>query len=171
MRKFILSAILAMVAITFAHGQGKGYKGMVDAGWILVSEKVAFQATTIHGWQFNPYLFVGGGAGVNYYSNKKSGGDGASGVLIPVFADVRGYVIPKKISPYGEVKIGASIPITDWFSTSPYVAPALGCRFGLSSDWAIDVAVEYVLQKKMRNTVGNGEISNGGLCLKLGVEF
>ena len=63
-----------MLAGTATAQINKGYKGMVNAGWILLSEDVSFEALTIHGYQFNPHLFVGGGAGINYYS---SGSDDA----------------------------------------------------------------------------------------------
>lgn len=171
MRKYILSVILLMITVTAIHAQKKGYKGMIDVSWGVVSEKIGFQATTTHGWQFNPHLFVGGGAGVNYYKNDPNEGYDVSCVLIPVFADVRGYFTKKKISPYGEAKIGALLPITDWCTTSPYFAPALGCKFGFSSQWAIDIAVEYVLQKKMEQTGFYSNIDTGGLFVRLGVEF
>ena len=54
-----------MLAGTATAQINKGYKGMVNAGWILLSEDVSFEALTIHGYQFNPHLFVGGGAGIN----------------------------------------------------------------------------------------------------------
>ena len=45
-----------MLAGTATAQINKGYKGMVNAGWILLSEDVSFEALTIHGYQFNPHL-------------------------------------------------------------------------------------------------------------------
>lgn len=67
-------AALLMSSLTINAQNNRGYKGMFNAGWILLSEDVGFEALTIHGYQINPHLFVGGGAGINYYS---SGSDDA----------------------------------------------------------------------------------------------
>ncbi|WP_455496690.1 hypothetical protein [Coprobacter sp.] len=42
-------------------------------------------ASCSHGYQFNPYFFLGSGVGVNYHF------DGST-VFIPIYADVRGYL-------------------------------------------------------------------------------
>ncbi len=53
-------AALLMSNLTINAQNNRGYKGMFNAGWILLSEDVSFEALTIHGYQINPHLFVGG---------------------------------------------------------------------------------------------------------------
>ena len=169
MRKYILFAILMAIMIPTIQAQEKGYKGMVNAGWIPTSESTSFEALTIHGYQYNHYLFVGGGAGINYYSSSSINDEG---VFIPIFADVRGYLLKGKISPYAEAKIGGLIPVTDG-GAGVYFAPEAGCKFGFSSKFALNIAVEYILlqEKTGNNSYNSFYVSTGGLCVKIGVEF
>ena len=161
---------ILMLAGTATAQINKGYKGMVNAGLILLSEDVSFEALTIHGYQFNPHLFVGGGAGINYYS---SGSDDAG--YIPIFADIRGYLLKGRISPYGEAKIGGQVTFNGNGTSGLYFAPEIGCSFATSKRFAIDVAVEYILHRDQNIApTASGRICNidaGGLCLKLGIEF
>lgn len=161
-----------MLAGTVSAQNGRGYKGMVNAGWILLAEDVSFEALTIHGYQFNPHLFVGGGAGINFYSSPSGPNISHEGGFIPIFADIRGYLLKGKISPYGDAKLGVLMPY-DEGGTSVYFAPEIGCKFSTSSRFALNVAVEYILQQ---DKFGNNPhhdffVRAGGLCLKLGIEF
>lgn len=163
-------AILLMSCLSVNAQNNRGYKGMVNAGWILLSEDVSFEALTIHGYQFNPHLFVGAGAGINYYS---SGSDDAG--YIPIFADVRGYLLKGKIKPYAEAKIGGQFTYNDNGTSGIYFAPEIGCAFFTSKRFAIDIAIEYILHRDQNIApMASGRICNidaGGLCLKLGIEF
>lgn len=83
----------------------KGYKGMFDIGYglgvgdIEGTNRVGF--TTIHGYQFNPYVFTGVGIGLNYYHE-------AEGINIPIFANVRATMPIKKVAPFFDFRIGYS---------------------------------------------------------------
>lgn len=170
--KRLLSTAFAvlMLAGTVTAQNSRGYKGMVNAGWILLAEDVSFEALTIHGYQFNPHLFVGGGAGIDYYS---SGSDDAG--YIPIFADVRSYLLKGRISPYGEAKIGGQVTFNGNGTSGLYFAPEIGCSFATSKRFAIDVAVEYILHRDQNIApITSGRTCNidtGGMCLKLGIEF
>ena len=171
MKKIIFSIILMVIIIPTIQAQEKGYKGMFNAGWILLSENTSFEVLTVHGYQFNPYLFVGAGAGVNYYCTS----DGDDAGYIPIFVDVRGYLLKGKISPYAEAKIGGQINYNENGTTGIYFAPEIGCKFALSSKFAFNIACEYILHRE-QNIAGiySGRacyIDTGGLCLKVGVEF
>ena len=160
-----------MVPRVSAQNQ-KGYKGTVNAGWIFLSAPKSFEALTIHGYQFNPYLFLGAGAGVNYYLTNS--GDDAG--FIPIFVDVRGYLLNKPITPYAEAKIGGQLTYNGNGENGIYFAPELGCKFSLSRKVGLDLGVEYILQKS-QNIIGAPDanrthyIDTGGLCVKVGVEF
>jgi hypothetical protein len=74
------------------------------------------------GYQFNPYLYVGGGVGaefqyqaytnqvwdanpigINPYSTQAYTG---SLVVVPIFAEIKGYLLKKPISPFLQMRIG-----------------------------------------------------------------
>lgn len=176
MRKIILSIILMVIIIPTIQAQEKGYKGMLNAGWILLSENTSFEVLTTHGYQFNPHLFIGGGTGINFYSSPSKANVGSTlireGAFIPIFADIRGYLLKGKISPYAEAKIGGLIPVTEG-DAGIYFAPEIGCKLGFSSKFALNIAAEYILQQ---DKIGDNPwhdfyIQAGGLCLKIGFEF
>lgn len=163
-----LSALL-LLASSFVCNAQSGYRGMFNAGWIF-TENASFEAITIHGYQFNPHLFVGGGAGINYYSSS----DGHDAGFIPIFADVRGYLLKGKISPYAETKIGALVPYAEG-GTSLYFAPEIGCKFHTSKKFALTVGVEFILKDtkdiSSRDLGYSRYIDTGGLSAKIGIEF
>lgn len=170
-KTLLITLVLLIIGATAdIQAMDKGYKGMFNAGWIFLSEDVSFEALTIHGYQINSHLFVGGGAGVNYYS---SGSDDAG--YIPIFADVRGYLLKGGISPYAEAKIGGQFTYNGNGTSGLYFAPEIGCSFATSKRFAIDIAVEYILHRSQDIAGGqsgrNCFIDTGGVCLKLGVEF
>lgn len=172
-RLLSIAFAVLMLAVTANAQNSRGYKGMVNAGWILFAEDVSFEALTIHGYQFNPHLFVGGGVGINFYSSPSGPNTSREGGFIPIFADVRGYLLKGKISPYADAKIGVLMPYLEG-GTSVYFAPEVGCKLNTSSRFALNVAVEFILpQDKFVDDPQNHNfyVRAGGLCLKLGIEF
>jgi hypothetical protein len=73
------------------------------------------------GYQFNPYLYVGGGVGAEFqyqaYSNRvvndvygglffTNQSYTGSLVVVPIFAEVKGYLLKKPISPFLQLRMG-----------------------------------------------------------------
>lgn len=75
------------------------------------------------GYQFNPYLYVGGGVGAEFqyqsYANRMIALDRmppvpvysmvsytGSLVLVPIFAEIKGYLLKKPISPFLQMRMG-----------------------------------------------------------------
>lgn len=146
----------------------KGYKGFVDLGYAIGVGDWGLdrvEISTAHGYQFNPYLFVGAGFGVNYYTD-------AELCNIPVFANLRANLLNAKITPFVDVKIGYSVVDIEGF----YFAPSIGCRFGLTRRMAINLGVGYAMQKaEIFYTSGNyyyyDMINSGAIDFKVGFEF
>lgn len=55
-------------------------------------------------YQFNPYISLGGGTGLNF-----SRGNELSLFSVPIYANVRGYFCNRKWSPYYDIKLGYNI--------------------------------------------------------------
>jgi len=73
MKKFILFLITAMFAIC-ANAQNiqKGYHGFAELGYnkcISQLDPSTIEITTSHGYQFNPYIFLGAGVGFDFIGN------------------------------------------------------------------------------------------------------
>lgn len=123
--------------VTVQKYPSKGYSGMFEANFGYGSD-LAFGFSTVHGYQFNPYVFVGAGIGLNVlYDN---------GVDLPIFADVRGSV-PFGTSPvsfFGDVRLGYGA-----VEDELYFSPSIGLRFGRSKAATIALGYEFVQEESL----------------------
>ena len=145
-------------------GNESGYKGFIDLGYTIgVGDwgKDRLELSTSHGYQFNPYLYVGAGIAANYYFD-------AEVIGMPIFAHVRGNILNNSISPYIDFRIGYS-PLKD--VQGLYLTPSIGCKIK-----SFNVSVGYVMQKAKYYYSDyyydyEGSENCGGLSLKVGFEF
>ena len=125
--------------VTVQKYPSKGYSGMFEVNTGYGSD-LALGLATVHGYQFNPYLFVGAGIGLNaclYYDDD---------VDLPFFADVRASV-PFGTSPvsfFGDVRLGYGAIEGDL-----YFSPAVGLRFGRSKAATIALGYELVQSESL----------------------
>ncbi len=106
----------------------KGYRGFVDLGGFVGLDDAfdsysAFMFSTSHGYQFCPWIFLGGGFGVNRYSYSGNAmltdelGHGlgsyaykGTGIFVPFYIDVRVFPIGnKRVTPFFGMKLGYSV--------------------------------------------------------------
>lgn len=160
-------------AATVFAGKGltAGYKGYVDFGYTIGTGDFGMDrlaVSFVNGVQFNPYLFVGMGTAVNYYTR---GND----IGIPIFANVRGHFSKGVIAPFADLRVGYS-PLID--AKGFYLSPSFGCRFGLSERAGLNVSVGYEMQ--WADVVANYNYYHGyeveskpigGVSLKVAVDF
>ncbi len=144
---------------TDGKGLKAGYRGFVDLGYSIgvgdFGEGRAEFATS-HGYQFNPYIYAGLGAGVHYYHESEM-------VEIPVFAHVRSEFLNNAISPFFDFKIGYTV----YDATGFYMTPSVGCRFA-----GVSIGIGYTMQK-VEYDIGHysGSENCGGFSIKVGFDF
>lgn len=116
----------------------KGYKGMVDfvygvgVGDVVNSSRIGF--STVHGYQFNPYIYVGGGLQFNYYYD-------AEEFALPIFANARvTWPFSRMAALYFDYRIGYTVgdDIAGF-----YMSPAVGIRVGRKSAFNFSIGYEY----------------------------
>ncbi len=128
----------------------KGYHGFVDAGYAQELTGTLgiswIEVNTVHGYQFNPYIFVGGGLGIHYVPEFKEGDISGKpywkrdkSQQIPIFANVRWTILNKKITPFVDAKLGFDATK----DTGLYETIGVGCRFGLKNNKAINLKLSY----------------------------
>lgn len=98
---------------------------------------------TVHGVRINPYLFAGVGVGVDYFYKDLYFYDGwniyelgNSGTVLPVFANVKGYLpVSRKVALNLSWDLGAAIGVGGYFSggTEFYTSIGPGVTFGRQS--------------------------------------
>jgi hypothetical protein len=99
----------------------------------------------VMGWRFNRMFGIGLGTGIethdfNWVRN-----------IIPIYAEARGFFLPKKITPYYALKLGYGIALNDRANGTVnarggiHFSPELGVRFG-GGDVSYYLGLEYKLQ-------------------------
>ncbi len=153
----------------------RGYRGFVELGYSVGfgDYKVdRIELSTSHGYQFNPYLFLGGGLAEHYYHESE-------GFLMPLFVDFRANFTNTPAVPFFGLKVGYSIGLSSDFVSSggAYFAPALGVKFKTGYSFAINITAGYTYQSvdvydyDYYSGYYDDDISLSAFSLKLGIEF
>lgn len=148
MKKITVLLLLIVIVGISANAQtlqGKRYRGYVD---ICVSpgndgvyhdlNAMGYAAITSHGFQFNPYIFLGGGVGVHYCTFDHFNLE----VAVPIFANFRANFSSGKVSPYFDAKLGYSASEIRGL----YASPSIGVRIGLKRKFGINIQIGYSAQ-------------------------
>ncbi|MDO4758056.1 MAG: hypothetical protein Q4A18_02185 [Rikenellaceae bacterium] len=122
-----------------SNGLVRGYRGFVDAGYSVGvgdGDGADFAAvTTSHGYQFNRYIFLGGGVGAHYYYD-------AELVSFPIFVNFRTDFVDAKASPFVDVKGGYSVGDVE----GPFAGLSAGVRVSLKNSKALNISIGYAEQ-------------------------
>lgn len=112
----------------------RGYRWFIQ-GEFMALELLGGAITTVHGYQLNAHLFVGGGAGFRVADDWWR----FNHISIPLFANVTYDIMDNNSSPYIKLNSGVCIPIEGKFGF--YGAAAIGGRFKrISLDAGVEVA-------------------------------
>ena len=164
MKKTIKFALLAL-AMTFtvnSFSQESKYQGEVSTSYgigVGTYNANRFCIETVHGVRLNPNVFLGLGLGYNSLTK-----DGSSVGIIPVFANVKGYIPAKNVKPFGSLDFGYGIGTGDLGGLGGiYVSPAVGLSFN-----KVNVSLAYQSQSISTNGVS---FTFDAIALKVGIGF
>lgn len=137
-----------------------GFRGAVEFGYVAGDLKGP-ELTFSLGGQINPYLFIGAGSGLQYLTDLEK-------ACIPVFADIKGYLLKGSITPYVSLKIGYKFPLYAGLDGGFYCSPTVGVRAMTTNRSAIILGIGFSSQK-----IQNWRYSftGNGFTIKLGYEF
>ena len=189
-RNLIFSVVLFTSQMLFAQNISEGcYRGFVDGGYTIGIgdyEFGRFEINTSHGYQINPFFFVGGGFGLHFMSEYKTKGmdipldQRESKVDIPVFANLRVNFSKGKITPFVDGKAGTYVTNNGGL----YLNISAGCRFAVNEKQAVNVSVGYTTEKlefetfsrfisytNMNYTTSPRKLNTEGIAIKVGYEF
>ncbi len=146
----------------------KGYKGFADmafgAGLGEFGDNV-FSISTTHGYQFNPYVFIGAGVALNAYLDYET-------IYMPIYADARFNFINKRISPFVSTKLGYSVAD----GTGLCHATDFGASFLFKKKFGLNVSMGYAIQQAEMFYYTGYSYDNdteilGNISFKVGFEF
>jgi len=156
---FVVVLLLAICNPLQAQYLKPGYRGIVEMGGgsnFARYDNIAappsgshFELSTTHGYQFNPYLFLGVGVGLQPKDLTETTFDLGLDLdaLIPVFADFRANFNKKRISPFGLFRLGYIANTNENLNGGVYLNPSLGYRFGIYKKLAVNVSLGYFFQQ------------------------
>ena len=155
-----IEKITREVSTVAKNGYGykpKGYVGIVEAGLTDFpgssnTSLAMATVTVINGYQFSPYIFLGGGVGadissVNVYN-------------VPVFADFRAYFTKTRVAPFFEAAFGYNLQINATPASNYYyysqpssinvyhgmmANPSFGVRVAINKKFATSLTLGYKL--------------------------
>lgn len=185
---FLLFAMMTAVISCFAQ-TNSGYRGFSDLGYTVGVGDYdfgRFEISTTHGYQVNPYFFLGGGVGFHFMQSYETKGmeialdKRDSKVSIPIFADFRGTFSKRKFAPFVDLKLGYFVTNNDGF----YGNISAGCRMNVKGNQAVSLSIGYTYEKLEFETFGRFTSSTSmnytrdprkldceGVSIKLGYEF
>lgn len=110
MKKVLFVLTLICTALC-ASAHDRGYRGEVGVDYTVGDgdaqvDRLGFSTT--HGYQFNPYFFLGGGMAVRIMGESDGYTDlyREAKTSIPVYADLRCNFTKSKVSPFVDLKLG-----------------------------------------------------------------
>lgn len=127
MRKILITVLLTF-SIFSSYGQRReglkaGFTGIMETSYLFKQGPYGidrFKLNLINGYQFNPYVYLGVGVGYRYYFN-------SSIPIIPIFGDLRVYVLNNKYSPFISFAAGYSYYLlNDFKEVGPMINPKIG---------------------------------------------
>lgn len=128
-----------MTASTSIHAQSKAkYIGSIElqAGKDNSENIPCVGFTTVHGVQFNPHIFLGGGISVNQYTKRQIQ------THIPVFGDIKVNVLKTRLNPYLDIRGGYNFVKYDGL----FLAPGIGMDYRVDRWTSVNVRYSYMLQ-------------------------
>lgn len=154
--KKIQSQQLVSTQTTSVGPLSKGYRGMVETahGFDWTDFMYAFDFSTTHGYQFNPYLYLGG---VISFGLDTIEGHSYNGFSIG--SDFRVYMAKGNLAPFMGLQFGFGLCGGCLFIPSK---GQLGLRYAINNNWGLNFGVQ----------IGPSCFSEAGeILFKLGVEF
>lgn len=154
MKKITLALLLAMLVMGAKAQSSKiKYQGEVLAGYSvgvgdITSDRINLH--TVHGVRFNPYVFLGGGVGLDFYDMDDSE------IAMPIYFNAKGYLpVSPKMNMFLSLDLGSSIGVSDGFSelSGLLITPAVGVNFKVSQKNSLSLSVGYHAQQWTEDSI------------------
>lgn len=144
--------LIASIGVRAQNVATNCYRGFVDLGYAVGIGDYGFgrvEVNTSHGYQINPYLFIGAGVGLHFAASYETSDmeialdTRDSKVDIPVFANAHFNFMKKKFSPFVDIKGGTYVNNGGGL----YVSASVGCRIAINKKQGINIGVGYASEK------------------------
>ena len=192
MKKVIIIGMLTCISFLNVYSQnvsGNCYRGFFDAGYtigIYDYDFGRFEVNTSHGFQINPYLFLGAGVGFHFMPSYTTPDMNIpldtreSHVEIPIFFNARCNILKGKFSPFVDIKGGTYVTN----NSGLYANLSVGCRIATNQKQAVNISLGYTEENlefqvfdhfigstSMEYTRSGRKYDTDAISIKVGYEF
>ncbi len=165
------------------------YRGFADAGYTIGIgdyDMGRFEINTSHGYQINPFIYLGAGLGLHFMPEYETSGmsialdSRESKVDIPVFANAKLNMSKSKYAPFVDGKVG--IYVTN--NGGLYMNISAGLRIATNERQAVNICVGYTREElefesfdsffgtsSMKYYTSSRKLTTEGIAIKVGYEF
>lgn len=167
------------IAKLIARNTMRGYHCFVDLGMGVTlhdfdgfasdskSQGFGIDILTSHGFQFNNFFFLGGGAGITECTE--------TNIMVPIFANMRINILNRRISPVIDIKGGYAVGDHD----GAYISANIGVRIGLKkrvkSAMYVMAEMSYIGDSDqvgfIEESLNNKDLQCERFMLRVGYEF
>lgn len=191
MKKILLMIAVAIISLT-ASAQNTAsncYRGFADAGYTIGIgdyDMGRFEINTSHGYQINPFIYLGAGLGLHFMPEYETPGmsialdSRESKVDIPVFANAKLNMSKSKYAPFVDGKVGTYVTNNGGL----YMNISAGLRIATNERQAVNISVGYTREElefetfdgffgtsSMKYYTSSRKLTTEGLAIKVGYEF
>lgn len=177
MRRFLAFITIAMLALAANAQQSptntdavrskltmRGYKAFYDVNYLFTiypsdtdtGNSLGF--STSHGFQFNNYLYFGGGIGFNSFFC-----DGTTRLVVPIFGELRCNFLNRRTTPFVCGRYGYGFGNIH----GSYDSLVLGMRLALKNNHSLTAGIEYSAQLD----ISDNDYFQTNIGFRLGYEF
>ena len=191
MKKILLMITVAIISLTASaqNTAGNCYRGFADAGYtfgIGDYDMGRFEINTSHGYQINPFIYLGAGLGLHFMPEYETPDmdialdSRESKVDIPVFANAKFNMSRGKYAPFIDGKVGTYVTNNGGL----YMNVSAGLRIATNEKQAVNVSIGYTREElefetfdsffgtsSMKYYTSSRKLTTEGLAIKIGYEF
>lgn len=176
LKSLLVAALLSVGAsnVIAQESQEVKYQGEFNISTaICAAEDIQnpFNFETIHGIRVNKHISVGVGLGFNLFREKWYNDDFKNSFIIPLFVDVKWYILDRKISPYVSLDMGYNFGVGNKYGgcAGMYTAPGAGVSFKLKGKGAFNLGL--ALKNNALDARGYDEENLTSLAFKAAIVF
>ena len=191
MKKTLLFIVIAFASLTASAQNitGKCYRGYADVGYTIGTGDFnmgRFELNVAHGYQIDPFFFVGAGLGLHFMPEYKTANmvvpldSRESKVDIPIYANVKFNMGKGKFVPFLDVRGGTYVTN----NSGIYMNVSAGLRIATNEIQAVNISIGYTRAefefetfedfydfKSMAYTTSPNKYATEGITIKVGYEF
>ena len=164
---------MIFTVISFGSFAQIRYQGEAHIGFgfgVGTYNKSRANIETVHGVRLGDYFFVGAGVGAHIYRGYFGDANTKPNFIIPIFGNLKGYLLESKVTPMISVNIGHGVGTGDFAGEGGfYIEPAVGIAWKVGQK---NNAINFTIGFQSQNiNTDRKHYGFNAIALKVGFTF